>query len=663
MSTITSNTNEDNGKEISRISADQQNVASLEEVKHVKEDTLVKSLSEEEIREAEEELIKEFEAKQRRNSIIRSPVGTPSGSVESVLISEDELPSNRPTKKKRRAIESPQLENCTDETMERLRKVAKELVNFNNENKNVHKTVKKLSKTIYDITRERKGGEVCRQLTDRYGKDQETTEIETQLEEIKQKMAQMEEEYNNRITEQEKIIAELKMTATDNLCQKCKNGVNKEIDLSETITETYEDFVRIKDERWTESSYRATTMETENTTKVWGDNLIIFWDQVEKNRSNRCKEVIKSYPEVLETEKVTSQGGEYAEIKQCITYRTANGIRTKGRSIVTIFYDSTLEEMQKERDMFDILTEIKRLSISEKRQNLEIVLPQEESITKMRKMIEAILKETNIKATLIAKTKWGGKNLTSHPLNRGEAILVTLGKTENQTNDYAETLKKIKSNIKDDMLLKEIKSVRKTAKGDLIVSTKEGSGKLTEKIQGILQGQNVRQLKAYRTKILHLRYVEPSAEEAEIRDAIVYTGMIQTNDALVIKSRRPDRTGNQTVTIQAEEKDAERLIQADRIRIGLGNCKIQERVVVTHCYRCWAYDHKIKDCKGEDRSQKCRRCAGEGHFEKTCREEAQCPLCGKVGHKVGSGACDAFRNALKVGRQKESGEIVGTSLD
>lgn len=100
MSTITSNTNEDNGKEISRISADQQNVASLEEVKHVKEDTLVKSLSEEEIREAEEELIKEFEAKQRRNSIIRSPVGTPSGSVESVLISEDELPSNRPTKKK-----------------------------------------------------------------------------------------------------------------------------------------------------------------------------------------------------------------------------------------------------------------------------------------------------------------------------------------------------------------------------------------------------------------------------------------------------------------------------------------------------------------------------------------------------------------------------------
>ena len=119
----------------------------------------------------------------------------------------------------------------------------------------------------------------------------------------------------------------------------------------------------------------------------------------------------------------------------------------------------------------------------------------------------------------------------------------------------------------------------------------------------------------------------------------------------MVRPLRPAYNGNQVATVIMDEEDANKITAVGRIRIGLTLCRVQERIEIEKCYKCWDYGHKADKCSGEDRGERCRNCAQEGHMRKTCTSDSYCPLCNEA-HEVGSRDCQRFKKALAAATRK-----------
>ena len=81
-------------------------------------------------------------------------------------------------------------------------------------------------------------------------------------------------------------------------------------------------------------------------------------------------------------------------------------------------------------------------------------------------------------------------------------------------------------------------------------------------------------------------------------------------------------------------------------------CKVEKRIEMRRCFKCWAYEHKAAECKGPDRTKTCNKCGKEGHRYKDCDKEEACPVCNMSGHRAGTGKCRDFRRALSKARKE-----------
>lgn len=69
-------------------------------------------------------------------------------------------------------------------------------------------------------------------------------------------------------------------------------------------------------------------------------------------------------------------------------------------------------------------------------------------------------------------------------------------------------------------------------------------------------------------KVIHIRDVHWMTEPEEIKTAIIKTG--------------------------------------EKIKTGLNNCRIEKKVNVDRCYRCWGYGHKEDGCRATSRTEYCQ---------------------------------------------------------
>ncbi|KAJ8939106.1 hypothetical protein NQ314_011237 [Rhamnusium bicolor] len=111
--------------------------------------------------------------------------------------------------------------------------------------------------------------------------------------------------------------------------------------------------------------------------------------------------------------------------------------------------------------------------------------------------------------------------------------------------------------------------------------------------------------------------------------------------------------GNRAVTVHIPSDKAARLLETGRIKIGLNQCLIMERVSVQQCFCCWGYGHIRSNCKGEDLSSSYKKCREVGHTAQNCEGLPRCLNCKVEGHAAGSGMCPEFRKALAKMRMKE----------
>lgn len=225
---------------------------------------------------------------------------------------------------------------------------------------------------------------------------------------------------------------------------------------------------------------------------------------------------------------------------------------------------------------------------------------------------------------------------------------------------YSDVLRDIKSKIKLEDTDTDIKSIRQTRSGDVLLELGRG----TKDVQAFADAVKITVGDAGTVRSLLPRVtlefldLDSITTKEEVEEALQRELREKADDTKVTVSN-PNRRGQIMAFVEMNEQEAEKLLQTARIRVGWINSRIRRRIYVTRCFKCIGYGHQARDCKGPDRSGLCYKCGKEGHKGASCTEQLQCVLCTglqenpeSLNHVPGSGACKSFRQALNKEKQK-----------
>ncbi|KAJ3661607.1 hypothetical protein Zmor_005996 [Zophobas morio] len=224
--------------------------------------------------------------------------------------------------------------------------------------------------------------------------------------------------------------------------------------------------------------------------------------------------------------------------------------------------------------------------------------------------------------------------------------------------DYNTLLKEVKATLEEKEDRKAIRTVRSTRDGKMPIITDKDQEKEQNTRKTIMENieeANVRKITNINrnSKTLFIRNLDATTNKEEVKRAIRRELGDRGGIEMKVGEVRPTRNSTQTITIMIDKDNAETLTRKEFVIIGIVKGKIEERVQMQRCYRCWAYGHTVSGCVEEiDRRNTCYKCGKEGHQAGQCNNEAKCPLCEKEGHTAGSSACKMFRTALKEAKRR-----------
>lgn len=190
----------------------------------------------------------------------------------------------------------------------------------------------------------------------------------------------------------------------------------------------------------------------------------------------------------------------------------------------------------------------------------------------------------------------------------------------NRDKNYADTLKKVKNAIQGNDATNSIKALRSTKEGDLLVTIEKDEEILSELHNIIERKLGPGQIRKYgcnkkKQVSIIIRGMEATTEENDIKMALEQRISNKDIQYKIGKMRQGARD-TQTVTITIDEDASQTILNRKSIRIGMVECSAEKRITVPRCYKCWSYDHSVKNCDGPDRSKACFNCGEDGHDAK-----------------------------------------------
>lgn len=295
------------------------------------------------------------------------------------------------------------------------------------------------------------------------------------------------------------------------------------------------------------------------------------------------------------------------------------------------------------QEAYNVLKELKDIYRSQVRGTLNLMVADGLDPEYMRKICEYIFAKEQVNITLISgKAKQTPSNADIRRPTT-ERIIVKSGNTS-----YADLLKTVKDKVDPDEVDIQIKTIKKTREGDLLLEVsgdKQKAGALKEAINRKIENK-VSLINNEFT--LHVLDIDAALTKEEVETTIKDSVGNRDAHTIRVKSMRPSRDGNQIATVHASRTAGNALVQKGRIKIGWVGCRIRERIEVTRCFKCLEFGHRKKDCKGDDRSKCCLNCNQMDHQAKDCTNEQFCSTCREKGHRADSTKCPTFRKLLKV---------------
>lgn len=223
---------------------------------------------------------------------------------------------------------------------------------------------------------------------------------------------------------------------------------------------------------------------------------------------------------------------------------------------------------------------------------------------------------------------------------------------------YADILKKVKSDPKLDILGQSVRTIRKTAKGELLLELSKpahrNTGEFRQTMEEVLG--TAAEVRALTHEIaLEIKDIDEVTTSDE-----VYTALVNVSDDFkslqksTIKSIRKAYGGTQTAVIGLSAGLANRLLEISKIRIGWVMCRIREKLTPRRCYKCMEFGHNSSKCRSQNNhSDKCLQCGEAGHKIKTCKNNPSCLLCRstalnrKSDHVTGCVVCPYYKKAIQ----------------
>ncbi|KYB24568.1 hypothetical protein TcasGA2_TC031704 [Tribolium castaneum] len=172
---------------------------------------------------------------------------------------------------------------------------------------------------------------------------------------------------------------------------------------------------------------------------------------------------------------------------------------------------SEVNDGRNKEDIFNILKELKDCIKNDDVQEtvVAMALPQGIETEQTRKILECIFYNTNCRIIVKDSDK---KNTKDRDRKSGQAIII-----DGSSDTFADTLKKIKEVVKDEDQLERIQKVQRTAKEDLMIKIAGEAKPIKDQIEEALQGQKIRTVGEAKQKTLHIRDINETCKEEEIR--------------------------------------------------------------------------------------------------------------------------------------------------
>nr|CAI5823713.1 unnamed protein product [Callosobruchus analis] len=177
----------------------------------------------------------------------------------------------------------------------------------------------------------------------------------------------------------------------------------------------------------------------------------------------------------------------------------------------------------------------------------------------------------------------------------------------------------MKTNIDIDKLGVQIKNMRKTEKGDLLLVVHGGEAKSRSLKNDIEENLNEVAVTARGTdKTLFISDLSADVTEKEVLAVLnKAVGRAESDEETIqIKAPRDNKDGKLTATVSATKESAAVLLKKGIVKVSWVNCRIREKVDVVRCFRCLEFGHKKAECKVEDRSEERLKCGKKGHRSK-----------------------------------------------
>ena len=182
---------------------------------------------------------------------------------------------------------------------------------------------------------------------------------------------------------------------------------------------------------------------------------------------------------------------------------------------------------------------------------------------------------------------------------------------------YADLLKSVKENVHGDELGVRILKATKTSAGELEMKVQGSAKTITDVINTRVPAAKTSLKKTIKT--MHIRDLEEDVTESEIMTGLVNALPIDLRTNYTVKSIRPAYNNTSRATIQLPSDAANFLHTRGFLQVGLVSARIRLRVETQTCSRCWGEGHSPRECKGEDKRDRCFNCREKGH------QKSQCP--------------------------------------